>query len=162
MAEQKISTAERVWKLAEPVVEECGLVLWDVRFVKEGASWFLRIFIDSENGISIDDCENVSRQIDPILDEEDFITQSYYLEVSSPGLGRELTRPSHFERMRGQKVKIRLIRPKDSQREWRGTLAGYTNGVILLETGEGAVEIGKNETAFVRLLDDEDIGGLLK
>ena len=99
---EKTNTVEVVTALAKPVVEQMGLQLWDVRFEKEGASWYLRIFIDKEGGVTIDDCENLSRAMDQILDDADPISQSYYLEVSSPGIGRDLVRPWHFQRYLGQ------------------------------------------------------------
>ena len=107
------NTAETVWKIAEPYIKELGLELWDVRFVKEGAEWYLRIFIDSENGITIDDCEAVSRAIDEPLDIADPIDRSYCLEVSSPGIERELVREEHFERFIGADVMVKMIRPLD-------------------------------------------------
>lgn len=159
MAEKKASTAERVWQIAAPVAEALGLALWDVRFVKEGADWFLRIFIDKQGGVSIDDCEAMSRALDAPLDEADPIPQSYCLEVSSPGLERELTRPQHFAQMQGRPVTVTLIRPLDGQKVLAGVLAGYEDGVIHLsmENG-GTVQINKKETASVNL-DDFDAGG---
>lgn len=159
MAEKKASTTDKVWRIAAPIAEELGLSLWDVRFVKEGADWFLRIFIDKAGGVSIDDCEAMSRALDAPLDEQDPIPQSYCLEVSSPGLERELTRPHHFEQMEGQPVKVTLIRPQNGQKILNGTLEGYRDGVILLGLNHGeTIEIHKKETASVNL-DDFDVGG---
>ena len=90
---KKGGVAQRVWDMALPLAQELGLSLWDVQFVKEGADWFLRIFIDKEGGVSIDDCVDMTHAIDPVLDREDPIPQEYLLEVSSPGLERKLTRP---------------------------------------------------------------------
>lgn len=112
---KKPNTVEVVTALAKPVVEQMGLQLWDVRFEKEGASWYLRIFIDKEGGVTIDDCENLSRAMDQILDDADPISQSYYFEVSSPGIGRDLVRPWHFQRYLGQDVQVKLIRPVKTQ-----------------------------------------------
>ena len=159
MAEKKASTTDKVWRIAAPIAEKLGRSLWDVRFVKEGADWFLRIFIDKEGGVSIDDCEAMSRALDAPLDEQDPIPQSYCLEVSSPGLERELTRPQHFEQMEGQPVKVTLIRPQNGQKILAGTLEGYRDGVILLGLNHGeTIEIHKKETASVNL-DDFDVGG---
>ena len=105
-----ISVAEKVFGLVKETVEAQNVQLWDVRFVKEGASWYLRVIIDSENGISIDDCTNVHHAIDPILDEADPIEKSDYLEVCSPGLERELTRDEHFGQMQGEKIKLKLYK----------------------------------------------------
>ena len=105
-----LPVAERVFALIKETVEAQNVSLWDVRFVKEGANWYLRVIIDSENGISIDDCTNVHHAIDPVLDEADPIDKSYYLEVCSPGLERELTREEHFALMQGEKVKLKLYK----------------------------------------------------
>ena len=93
---KKGNVAQRVWELSEPLAKELNLSLWDVQFVKEGADWFLRVFIDKEGGVSIDDCVDMTHALSPVLDKEDPIPQEYMLEVSSPGLERKLTRPEHF------------------------------------------------------------------
>ena len=100
------NVVQAVWQIAEPIARELGLEIWDIRFLKEGADWFLRIFIDKEGGIDISDCENMSRAIDKPLDEADPIEQSYCLEVSSPGVERDLVRPEHFERYKGADIKV--------------------------------------------------------
>ncbi|MBQ2676555.1 MAG: ribosome maturation factor RimP [Clostridia bacterium] len=151
------STADRVRSLAEPIAAELNLRIWDVRYVKEGASWFLRIFIDSDEGITIDDCENFSRAIDAPLDEADMISESYYLEVSSPGLGRELTRPEHFEILKGEEIKVRLIRPKDGQKEFEGILQSFENDTVSILSGTEVLSFTKAEISKVRLNDDKDI-----
>jgi len=125
------STAKRVAELVRAPIEELGVILWDVRYVKEGASWYLRIYIDSPEGISINNCSDVSHVVDPILDEHDIITQSYFLEVCSPGLERELINPEHFEQMIGRKVKIKLIRPVDGIRNFVGILKAYDGNVTI-------------------------------
>ena len=104
-----------------------GLRLWDVRFEKEGSGWYLRYFIDKPGGVCIDDCERFSRAVDPLLDEADPIEQSYCLEVSSPGVERELTRPWHFEENLGRPVTARLISPRGGVREFSGTLLRYAD-----------------------------------
>ena len=151
----KENTVTRVRKIVEPIAVDLGLRIWDVRYVKEGASWFLRIFLDHDDGISIDDCERFSRAIDKPLDDADPIEDSYYLEVSSPGLGRELISPEHFEAMTGQEVKIKLIRPRDGIREFIGVLSGLTGDVIKLDIDGREVEFIKSETSKVKLNDDE-------
>ena len=107
------NTAQRVEALVRPTVEGMGLRLWDVVFEKEGPDWYLRVLIDKTDGTTMDTdtCADVSHALDPILDEADPIEQSYYLEVGSPGLGRKLTRPEHYEVLKGQKVRAKLIRP---------------------------------------------------
>ncbi len=105
------NTVAAVWEIAAPVAEQLGLSIWDIRFQKEGVSWYLRIYIDKEGGVGITDCENFSRAVDGPLDEADPIEQSYYLEVSSPGVERQLTRDEHFKKYIGSPVMVRLIRP---------------------------------------------------
>lgn len=157
MAANKGTVVERVGAIVEPIAKSLGLEVWDIEFVKEGASWFLRIYIDKEDGVTIDDCETLSRAIDAPLDEADPIDQQYYLEVSSPGIERELKRDHHFEAMQGEAIKIRLIRPDlNGKRELTGTLDGYADGVITLTGPDGTVNIRKSETAYVRLSDPED------
>ncbi len=125
------NAAERVYDLIKETVEAQGVTLWDVRFLKEGASWYLRVFIDKEGGINIDDCTNVSHAIDPIIDEADPIDKSYYLEVCSCGIDRELTRPAHFEAMLNETVKIKLYKAIDGVKEFVGILNGFDGNVKL-------------------------------
>ncbi len=128
--------AEKVYGLVKDTVESCGVNLWDVRFVKEGASHYLRIFIDKPDGVCINDCTDVSHAVDPIIDEADPIDCSYYLEVCSAGLERELTRPQHFEYGIGKQVKIRLFKAVDGKKEFTGILKSY-DGDIVLECEDG-------------------------
>ena len=145
--------ADRVRALVEQAVISQGVELWDVRFVKEGASYYLRIFIDSEKGIDIDDCTNVSHAVDPILDEADPIDKSYYLEVCSPGLERELCRPEHFEKMMGQPVTAKLYRAQNGSKELKGTLAGYNDGNLMLDVNGESVTLTKGDVASLHLAD---------
>lgn len=149
------SVADRVRALIEDTVSSQGVNLWDVRFIKEGASWYLRVFIDSENGINIDDCANVSRAIDPVLDEADPIDKSYYLEVCSPGLNRELSREEHFSVMQGKDVKVFLYSDRDSKREFSGVLEGYSSGDVTIKTDEESITFKKGEYSRVLLDDDK-------
>ncbi len=152
------STVNTVWQLAQPIAESLGLELWDVRFEKEGADWFLRIFIDKDGGVSIDDCVEMSHAIDKPLDEADPIEQSYCLEVSSPGVERDLKRDEHFEKCLGEKIMVKLIRPVDGQREFKGILESYDNGIFELLTEEGTkLMINKKEASYVKL---DDFGGV--
>ena len=116
------SAADRVYELIKDTVNSQGVELWDVRFVKEGASWYLRVFIDKQDGITIDDCTNVSHAIDPVIDEADPIDKSYYLEVCSCGLERELVKREHFEKVIGQKIKVKLYKAVDGVKEFTGNL----------------------------------------
>ena len=154
------NTAQRVETLVRPVVEGMGLRLWDVVFEKEGPDWYLRVLIDKADGSTMDTdtCADVSHALDPILDEADPIDQSYYLEVGSPGLGRKLTRPEHYEVLKGQKIAVRLIRPNaEGVREFAGNLTGREGNTVTVETGTGSVSFEVNAASSVRLCDDEDL-----
>ena len=155
---QQGSAVKVVEALVRPVVEGMDLRLWDVRFEKEGPDWFLRVLIDRDEPLDTDTCEAVSRAIDPLLDEADPIEQSYYLEVGSPGLGRRLTRPEHYEALKGQKIRAKLIRPDaNGVRELVGILAGREGSTVTLETENGPVSFEVNAASSVNLCDDEDL-----
>ncbi len=124
-------TAKLVADLIRPTTQQLGLTLWDVRFVKEGASYYLRVFIDKEGGVTIDDCTDVSHAIDPILDEHDPIDVSYYLEVCSPGLNRELKTKEHFLAFIGSEVKLTLYKAENGSKSVKGVLKDYTDGPVL-------------------------------
>ena len=142
---------DQVSGFAKPVVESCGCILWDVEYVREGSERFLRVYIDKEGGINIDDCEKVHRALDPILDEKDPIPDSYHCEVCSAGLERALKRPSDFEQFMGAAVLVKLYRPKDGRKEFAGTLAGYEQGDVILAEGGKELRFEKAEVALVRL-----------
>ena len=128
------NTVEQVWALAQPIAQQLGYSLWDVRFVKEGSEWYLRIFIDKPEGIGIDDCVAMSRAINDPLDRLDPIEQAYCLEVCSPGMNRELTREEHFQAFLGWPVEVRLIRPlEDGRRELLGVLVSASQGEITVD-----------------------------
>ncbi len=158
MAKAKQNTAQAAERLAGPVLLQLGLRLWDVRFEKEGGAWFLRYFIDKDGGVSLNDCEAFSRLIDPILDAADPIDGSYSLEVSSPGIERELTKPWQFEENLGRPVTVRLIRARNGVREIAGTLVSYNDGtaVILDVKAQTEYAVAKTEAAYIRLQDDFD------
>lgn len=145
--------------LVRPTVEGFGLRLWDVRFEKEGPDWFLRVLIDRDEPLDTDTCEAVSRAIDPILDEADPIDQSYYLEVGSPGLGRRLTRPEHYEHLKGQKCAAHLIRPDElGRRDVEGILEGLSaDGMVTLKSDDGDYTFPVKAAGYVKLCDDEDL-----
>lgn len=147
------SIADRVWALIEDAVRSQGVELWDVRFVKEGASYYLRIFIDSEKGINIDDCTNVSHAVDHILDETDPIDKSYYLEVCSPGLERELTRDEHFAKMQGKRVTVKLYRAVNGAKEITGILKKYENGNLTLDVNSQEMTYSKADISKIHLAD---------
>ena len=142
---------EQVWQFAEPLVKENGCSLWDVEYVREGGEWFLRLYIDKEGGVDIDDCENVSRAVDPVLDEKDPIPESYRFEVCSAGLERQLKRPSDFERFRGEPILLKTYQPKNGTKEFPGVLAGYDNGAVTVDMNGTPLTFEKTEIALVRL-----------
>lgn len=146
-----MKVTERVWQFAEPIVNELGCSLWDVEYVREGADWFLRLYIDKDGGVDINDCEAVSRAVDPVLDAEDPIPDSYHFEVCSAGLERVLKRPGDFEQFMGSAVLVKLYRPKDGQKEFVGKLTGYADGDVTVEVGANTVTFEKTEVALVRL-----------
>lgn len=143
--------SEQVWHFSEPLVKACGCSLWDVEYVREGGEWYLRLYIDKEGGVDIDDCEAVSRAVDPVLDEKDPIPESYRFEVCSAGLERTLKRPSDFERFMGSAVMVKLYRPKDGSKEFPGVLKGYENGDVIIDYGNQELRFEKSEVALVRL-----------
>ena len=149
------NSAERVYELIKDAVEAEGARLWDVRFLKEGASWYLRVFIDKPEGISIDDCTNVSHAIDPIIDEADPIDVSYYLEVCSPGIERELTRSRHYEESLGKQVRLKLYRAYDGKKEITGTLEDVTEENVTLITEGNALTVERKNISKANLSDFE-------
>lgn len=150
-------TVSAVTALAEPIAKELGLSLWDVRYVKEGASWYLRIFIDKEGGVSINDCVDMTHAINDPLDKLDPIEQSYFLEVCSPGIERELTRPEHFEKMAGREVCVTFFRAIDGQKEVIATLVGLRDKDIVLADLDGTEFVIPRKDAASVHLTDEDI-----
>ena len=160
MAKQQNSggAVKTVEALARPVVEGMGLRLWDVRFEKEGPDWFLRILIDRDEPLDTDTCEAVSRAIDPLLDEADPIEQSYYLEVGSPGLGRRLNRPEHYEAVKGQKISVKLYKANEQGRkEFAGILTSREGNTVTVDTENGPVAFEVSAASVVRLCDDENL-----
>lgn len=155
------NVAQSVWRLAEPIAAELGLSIWDVRFVKEGAYHYLRITIDKPEGsVDMDDCEKMSRAVNGPLDELDPIDCEYCLEVCSPGIERELTRPEHFAAYIGAVLNVRLIRPlENGQKELVAILHSYEDNVMELETQDGEFfHIEKKNASSVRLNEEyEDI-----
>ena len=162
--DNKKNTVERVRDLAQPLCDEQGLFLWDVRFEKEGATWYLKVLIDKDGGVDMNDCEEFTRPFNKILDEADPISQSYVLECGSPGLGRELRRPEHFEVCIGDVIRVRLIRPDENgEKEFVVGLVGYEDKKILCQKlddeGNGIENIDFNlsDCAYVKLNDDDDL-----
>ena len=146
-----MKVTEQVAAFAQPVVESYGCSLWDVEYVREGSERFLRLYIDKDGGVDIEDCEKIHRAIDPILDEKDPIAESYHFEVCSAGLERALKRPSDFARFMGSPILIKLYRPKDGLKEIPAVLRGYDDGRITAEAGKQTLTFEKSEVALVRL-----------
>lgn len=152
------STVKLVEELAAPIAAQLGLSIWDVRYLKEGSQWFLRIFIDKDGGVDINDCERMSRALDEPLDELDPISGEYILEVSSPGIERELVRPEHFEQFIGADIMVKMIRPIEGVgKEFKGVLDGYEDGMVTItdHSGENSMTIQKKDAAYIKL-DDFD------
>jgi ribosome maturation factor RimP len=142
---------EKIAAIAAPVVEEEGCSLWDVEYVREAGTWYLRIFIDKEDGVSIDDCERISRRLDPILDEEDPIAESYVFEVGSAGADRELKRPGDFEMFLGSDVEVKLYQPVNGSKTFVGELLAYDDGAVVIRSGKREDRFEKNQIAKVKL-----------
>jgi ribosome maturation factor RimP len=143
-----------VREIAETVADELGYYVWDVEYVKEGARRILRITIDNEEGITIDDCEKFHRTIDPKIDEADPIEESYYLEVSSPGIERELKTPMHISACEGWQVEVKLYAPVNGTKVFKGTLCECPEGKIIIENGEGTLEFEAASVAKINTVYD--------
>lgn len=142
-------------EILTPIVDEYGFELVDVEYVKEGGTWYLRAYIDKPGGISIDDCEAVSRRLSDILDEKDYIEDSYIMEVSSPGLGRPLKKEKDFKRSLGEEVEIRTYRMIDKQKEFTGILKAYDADTVTIALDDETVKtFEKGDIALIRLAFD--------
>lgn len=141
-------------RLLEPIVRANGVAVYDVEYVKEGSDYYLRVYIDKQDGVTIQDCENVSRALSDELDREDFIPEAYILEVSSPGLGRVLKKDKHLQSALGQEVEVRLFKPVEGRKEFAGVLDGF-DGENLTVRSEGAQRtFRRTDIALVRLALD--------
>ena len=146
-----MKVTEFVASFAEPVVNAHGCELWDVEYVREGSEYFLRIYLDKETGVDINDCEAISRALDPILDEKDPIQGSYHFEVCSAGLERTLKRPADFQRFMGSAITVKLYRPRNGLKEIPCVLTGYEDGKVTVQSGKETITFEKSEVALVRL-----------
>lgn len=154
-AKRQGSIAQKVWDIVLPTADELEYVLWDVEFVKEGADYYLRITIDHPQGITIEDCERFHRAIDPVLDETDPIQQAYILEVSSPGIERELKNRDHVQMCLGDTVEIRLYSAQHGAKVHRGTLVGMTeSGNVQIEQNETLLEFDADKVAKLQTVFD--------
>ena len=146
-----------VWEIAEPIAKELGLILWDVKFQKEGANWYLRVFIDKVGGVSIDDCVAMNDALDAPLDEADPIEQSYNLQISSTGIERELVRDFHFMSFLDSKVIVKFRAAVDGVKLHKCILKAYDNGMITLDFGDGDLrEFSAKDMSSIRLDDFDD------
>jgi ribosome maturation factor RimP len=146
---------KRTEQLLEPLMQEFGFELVDVEYVKEGGSWYLRAYIDKPGGITINDCEAVSRRLSDILDEEDYIEESYTLEVSSPGLGRPLRKDKDFQRSLGEEVDVKLFAAVDHSKEYTGLLKAFDKESVTIELEDGTQkQFPRNSIALIRLSFD--------
>ena len=151
---KKDSYEAKAWDLIRPEAEALGMTLVDVEYLKEGGENILRTYIDKEGGVSIDDCETLSRIIDPILDREAFIQEAYTMEVSSPGLGRPLKRVHDFEFAMGKEIEIRTYKAIEKQKEFKGILKDFSETEVTVETEDGTRKIQRAEISVIRLAYD--------
>ena len=142
---------EKLEALLGPVVEGIGYELADLAFVKEGQNWYLRLYVDQEGGVSLDDCEAISRAVEEVMDEKDPIEQAYFLEVSSPGLDRPLKKDRDFERFRGHLVDLKLYRAQEKRKTFQGELVKKENGQIIIREDGQERSFEEKDVAQVRL-----------
>ena len=148
--DMKRNIQQVITELAKPIVEGFNYELVDVEFIKEGANWYLRVYIDKPGGINIDDCQAVSEKMSDILDEKDPIEQCYYLEVSSPGLERPLKTERDFIKYKGELVEIKVFQPIDGKKIFEGELVGLINDMIVINQGGNNIEFEKDKVAIVK------------
>lgn len=142
-------------QLLTPIMEENNFELVDVEYVKEVGNWYLRAYIDKEGGITVDDCEVVSRRLSDLLDEKDFIPDAYILEVSSPGLGRQLKKDKDFKRSLGEEVEVKLYKAVNKQKDFEGILTDFDQEKLIIEQADGTtMEFARADIAMVRLALD--------
>ncbi len=145
---------QKTEELLLPIMEENGFELVDVEYVKEGGNWYLRAYIDKPGGISVNDCELVSRRLSDLLDEKDYVEDAYILEVSSPGLGRPLKKEKDFKRSLGELVEVRTYRMVEKRKEFTGILKAYDDNTVTIEEDETERVFDKSEIALIRLAFD--------
>ncbi len=146
---------ERTEELMAPILERKNFELVDVEYVKEGGTWYLRTYIDKEGGITVNDCEDVAREMNEILDREDYVEDSYVFEVSSPGLGRPLKKEKDYIRSMGKKLEIRTYRAIDREKEFYGVLCAYDGATVTIEKEDGVkMTFEKSDIALIRLAFD--------
>ncbi len=147
-----VSTEKKLEAMLKPTVEQMGYEMVDVEFVKEGPNWYLRIFVDKEGGVTIDDCELISKELETILDKEDPIEQAYFLEISSPGIDRPLKKKEDFIKFNGETIDVKLYKPFEGSKEYTGRLTAYgEDGSVTIETDAKEMTFAKKDIASVRL-----------
>lgn len=145
----------RTEELITPILDRMNFELVDVEYVKEGGTWYLRAYIDKEGGITVNDCETVAREMNEILDREDFVEDSYVFEVSSPGLGRPLKKEKDYIRSMGREVEIRTYRAINREKEFYGILSAYDENTVTIKTEDGTeMTFEKSDIALIRLAFD--------
>ena len=144
----------RTEELLKPIAEANGVDIYDVEYVEEAGEWYLRAYIDKEGGVTIDDCEAVSRALSDALDNPEFIEDAYYLEVSSPGLGRTLKKDRHFEKSIGMEVEVKTFKPVDGSKEFTGTLKSFDKDTVTLMILEKEVSFSRKDIAKINLTLD--------
>lgn len=154
LVSKKESYESQAEALLLPIVEDLGFELVDVEYVKEGGTWYLRAYVDKEGGITINDCETVSRAFSEKLDEKDFIEEAYIMEVSSPGLGRPLKKEKDFARSLGKEVEIRTFRPIHHEKEFYGVLNAYDADSVTITAEDGDQTFERKDIALIRLAFD--------
>jgi ribosome maturation factor RimP len=143
---------EKVESLIEPKVQELGYNLYDVEYVKEGKEYYLRIYIDKDTGISLEDCELVSNNINELLDQADYIKEQYFLEVSSPGIERILKKDKHLKDNIGAKVQIKLFKPVNGKKQYEGILKNFNESNIEIETASATLEIERQNIGQIKTI----------
>lgn len=143
-------------ELILPILEKYGVELYDIDFEKEGSDWYLRVYIDKEGGVNIDDCEKVSREFNTVLDSEDYIEETYIFEVSSPGLGRQLKKDIHFEKSLGMSVDVKLFKPIEKCKEFTGILKGFDQNSVTVDVNGQDMNFVRKDIAIIRLTLDLD------
>ncbi len=148
---RKETYENRTWDLLLPIAEKLGITPVDVEYLKEAGEYYLRVFIDKEGGVTIEDCETVTRELNLLLDREDYISEAYILEVSSPGLGRVIRRPRDFEYARGREVELHTYRPVNGKKDFTGILGEKEGKTVILETEEGPLSFDQGDISVIRL-----------
>lgn len=151
---RKETYESRTEELLQPIVEEAGVEIYDIEYIKEGSDFYLRVYIDKPEGVNINDCEKVSRALSDVLDEKDFMNDAYILEVSSPGLGRTLKKDKHLEKSLSEKVEIKTYKPIDKCKEFTGILKAYDADSVTIETENVELVFARADIALIRLALD--------